>query len=631
MTNAPGSTPKQQRPSDARAPETVSRRRRLGLRAGLAALAAAFLAIATIGFAPWTFSDKALIDEIARDAYDSLGLYIAPKGRCSFSLLPRPHIAIEGVALADANGFVSMQAERFEGEVRLLPLIARRVQFDRISLWHPLVSMDAQKFPVLAPGVNAPARSGEARFGIVSLIDGAVKFRNGDMAAAFESVDAMFEWRGPSAPATLIGSFVSRNERLQGLLWIARPGALARGDQTPTTWRLDGPSLHVEAEGMAQGGVKPRYVARLTAVAPQLRAALGVFNLSTPLPGRFENIGLSANASIARDEMQLTQLRLSADDNEFTGSFSMRREEERVSVQAALESDYVAMKPLLAYAPQLSNSDGQWSRESFDLPDLSQADIDLRLKAAHARFSRVTVDDAVLALGLRSGRMEFTLEQAKAYKGLVKAQATCAANAGALDVRAVAQAVGIDAGALLWDVTAREDISGALDAAVTLDAKGDSMSTLMRDLNGRATITLSQGAIAGIDFERALSHLDKRPLSSAIDIRQGRSGLDKASAELKIADGLASVEEGWAFGRGFALAFTGSTRVLDRSLALRAEAFEADADGAPRDMGVHIGFDLLGSWDEPSFAPDAKALIRRSGAAASLLRDRPAPENAETR
>ncbi len=633
MTDTPGPNPERRRQLSANAPHSALAGRRR-LRAGLAgALGLAFLALAMIGFAPWTFSNKALIDEISRDTYDSLGLYVAPKGRPTFFLLPRPHIAIDGVALADPAGFISVDAQGFDGDVRLLPLIAGRLQFSRVALQRPQVSLDLQKFPVFGPGVAtglaAPARRDGARLEVVTLVDGVVNLRSGETTASLAAVDAMMEWRGPTAAATLVGSFVWRNERLQGLLWIARPGDLARGDQTPLTLRLDGPSLHVEAEGVAQGGVKPRYAGRLTATAPQLRSVLALLNVSAPLPGRFENAGLSANASFGPDEMQLTQLRFSADNNEFEGSFAVRRVEGRTSVQAALVSDYISVKPMLAYLPQLSNGDGQWSRESFDPPDLSAVDLDLRLSAAHARFSRLDVENAVLTLGLRAGRMELSLEQAKAYKGEVKAHATFALNAqGALDVRADAQLAGVDAGALLWDAGAREDIGGALDAAVALDASGESMATLMRGLSGRASIAISQGAIYGIDFGRALSRLDKQPLSSALDIRQGRSSLDQASVDFKIVDGLANVEEGWAFGPGFALTFSGSTRLLDRSLALRAEAFEADADGAPRDMGQHIGFDLSGSWDEPNFAPDAKALIRRSGAAASLLPLRPAsPEN----
>ena len=616
-----GSTPRQ-RPSP--------KRRRL--RAGLiGALCLAALTTVAAGLAPWTFSKTALIDAISGEIYGSSGLYVAVKGQTAFSLLPRPRIVVEGVALADPSAFAMLEAERLSGDLRLFPLLTGRIEFGRITLARALVTIDLGKASGAAPlaAASRPRAAPTARLGDVSLIDATVRLRDGEKLVSLENLWASLESRGPAAPATLRGAFDWRGERMEGFLWVARPEAIPHGDTTPLSFRLDGPSLTIEAEGMAQSDVKPRFVGRVTASAPSLRQAFAMFDLSPPLPGPFDNFRLTATASLEPDSIQLSQLRFSADNNDFDGAADLRREDERLNFQAKLSSGNFSLKPMLAYLPSLSNGDGQWSRETFGLPDLSRADVDLRLSAAHARLARLSVDDAEFSLGLRAGRLELALDRAKAYKGSLKARATFAPGAQdvVVDIHASAQTTGVDAGALLWDAIAREDIGGSLDSNVTLDSSGDSMAALTRELNGRASFTLSQGAIAGVDFERALSRLDKRPLSSAIDIRSGRSSVEKASATIKIADGVAEFENGEAFGPGFALAFAGSTRVSDRGLALRARAIEADANGAPRQGAREIGFDLVGSWDEPSLALDAKALIRRSGAAASLLPRPASPED----
>jgi AsmA protein len=629
MTSHPGPPVEQIRlGSSPRQPPSPKRRR---LRAGLiGALSLAALATVAAGLAPWTFSKTALIDAISGEIYGSSGLYVAVRGQTTFSLLPRPRIAVEGVALADPTAFAMLEAERLSGDLRLLPLVTGRIEFGRITLARALVTIDLGK----ASGAGAlaaaskPRAATTARLGDVSLIEATVKLRDGDKVVSLENLRASLESRGPATPVTLKGAFDWRGERMEGFLWIARPEAIPHGDTTPLSLRLDGPPLTIEAEGMARSDVKPRFVGRLTASAPSLRQAFAMFDLSPPLPGPFDNFKLAATASLEPDSIQLSQLRFSADNNDFEGAAELRREDERLNFQAKLSSGNFSLKPMLAYVPPLSNGDGQWSRETFDLPDLSRADVDLQLSAAHARLARLSVDDAEFCLGLRAGRLELALERAKAYKGSLKARATFAPGAqDAVDIHASAQTTGVDAGALLWDAIAREDLGGSLDSNVTLDSSGDSMAALARELNGRASFTLSQGAIAGVDFERALSRLDKRPLSSAIDIRSGRSTVEKASATIKIIDGVAEFEDGQAFGPGFALAFAGSTRVSDRGLALRARAIEADAYGAPRQGARELGFDLVGSWDEPSLALDAKALIRRSGAAASLLPRPASPED----
>jgi AsmA protein len=622
MTSHPG-PPGEQSPlvgsNPHRRPSPKSRRLRVGL---IGALCLAVLATVAAGLAPWTFSKTALIDAISGEIYGSSGLYVAVKGQTAFSLLPRPRIVVEGVALADPTAFAMIEAERLSGDLRLLPLVMGRIEFGRITLARALVTIDLGKASGAGPlaAASKPRALTTARLGGVSLIDATVRLRDGEKVAVLENLWASLESRGPAAPATLKCAFDWRGERTEGFLWVARPEAIPHGDTTPLSLRLDGPVLTIEAEGMAQSDVKPRFVGRLTASAPSLRQAFAMFDLSPPLPGPFDNFKLAASASLEPDSIQLSQMRVSADNNDFEGAAELRREDERLNFQANLSSGNFSLRPMLAYLPSLSNGDGQWSRETFDLPDISRADVDLRLSAAHARLARLSVDDAEFSLRLRAGRLELALERAKAYKGSLKARATFAPGAqDAVDIHASAQTNGVDAGALLWDAIAREDIGGLLDSNVTLDASGDSMAALTRALTGRASFTLSQGAIAGVDFERALSRLDKRPLSSAIDIRSGRSSVEKASATIKIVDGVAEFEDGQAFGPGFALAFVGSTRVSDRGLALRARAIEADADGAPRQGAREIGFDLVGSWDEPNLALDAKALIRRSGAAASLL------------
>ncbi len=631
MTSHPG-PPGEQSPLVGSRPRQCPSPKRRRLRAGLVgALCLAALATVATGLAPWTFSKTALIDAISGEIYGASGLYVAVKGRIAFSLLPRPRIVVEGLALADPTGIAVLEAEKLSGDLRLLPLVTGRIEFGRITLARALVTIDLGKSSGAGPLASASkprATTMTARLGDVSLIDATVKLRDGEKVVSLGNLWASLESRGPAAPATLKGAFDWRGERMEGFLWVARPEAIPHGDTTPLSLRLDGPALTIEAEGMAQSDVKPRFVGRLTASAPSLRQAFAVFGVSPSLPGPFDNFKLAATASLEPDSIQLSQLRFSADNNNFEGAAELRREDERLNFQAKLSSGNFSLKPMLAYLPSLSNGDGQWSRETFDLPDLSRADVDLRLSAAHARLARLSVDDAEFSLGLRAGRLELALDRAKAYKGSLKARATFAPGAeDAVDIHASAQTAGVDAGALLWDAIAREDIGGSLDSNVTLDSSGDSMAALTRELNGRASFTLSQGAIAGVDFERALSSLDKRPLSSAIDIRSGRSSVEKASATIKIVDGVAEFEDGQAFGPGFALAFAGSTRVSDRGLALRAHAIEADANGAPRQGAREIGFDVIGSWDEPNLALDAKALIRRSGAAASLLPLPASPED----
>jgi AsmA protein len=583
--------------------------------------------------APWTFSSKALLEEVALQIQTSSGLFVAAQGRSTFSVLPRPHITIERIAFADPLAALTIQADRLYGALNVLRLLTGRLELSTVTLTHPDIAIDLDRKPMSAAGAAAVAaalppsspqaqKADQAPLGAVSIVDGRARVRHGSgKEEIVEKIDANLDWRTVGAPATLTAAFSWRGERPHALLWIARPSALLRCELTPATIRLDSAAIRLEAEGMGQACATPRFVGRISGSSPSLRQALSLFDLSVPLPGPFEQIQLSGQASVAAHELQLTGASFLADGNEFQGSILLRAEGDRPLFQASLFSNFVSLRPITGDLPPFVGADGQWSREVLNLPDLNGADVDLRLSAAHARLARLNLSDAALSLALRMGRLEIALSDAKAYKGALKARATLAANAssGTVEFHANAQTVGIDAGTLLWDAAAREDLSGSLDMSATLDARGESIAQLMRDLDGRATFVLTQGELAGINLERALRRLDKRPLSSAIDIHSGRSTVDRATATIRIDKGTAIVDEGMARGPGFSLVFSGSTRIPDRSLAIKAQAFEADNLGKPREKGLQIGFDLSGFWEEPSFAPDAQALIKRSGAAAPLL------------
>jgi len=604
------------------------------------ALAALLGVVALVGVAglvaPWTFSTMALIQEIARQMQASSGLFIAARGRTTFSPFPRPHIDVSDIAFADPNGALVIEAEALHGNVAILPLLLGRLEIGETILVRPRIDVDLDRRPLAAAGAASRAaaappatveaqKADNARLGIVVVKDGALRVKQGGEERRFEHLAATLDWPRIGASATLTARFDWRGDHPQIVVWVARPGPVLRGDSSPVTVRVSSDSLRFEAEGIGQMGAKPRYSARLSASSPSLRQALALFGLAAPLPGPFENVELESKAVFGPREAQLFELRLVADDNRFDGSLLLRFEEGRPILRAALASPFVSLKPMLVDAPALTGPDGHWSREPLALPDLSGADVEVKLDAAHARISRFALSDAALSMTLRDGRLDLALSGAGAYKGSATARATLLERDGGVQFQGSIETRGVDAGGVLWDAAGRQDLRGQLDATITLDSFGDTVASLMRRLDGRASVALTQGELIGIDLERALRRIDKRPLSSALDIRRGRSQLDRAAATFVVAGGVAAVEDGVARGPGFALAFSGAVKVAERSVAITAQASEADAAGRPRDGGAHIGFDVTGGFDEFALAPDAQALIRQSGAAAPLLPAPPLP------
>ncbi|WP_424362828.1 AsmA family protein [Methylocystis parvus] len=616
------------------------RRALAGRRARMLLWVAAGFAIligAAAALAPWLYSPAAAKSAISAQLQNATGLYVAARGDPRLSLTPRPHVTLEGVVFADRNGALVIETQQIHGVLKLLPLLSGRLDVDGLALVRPRVRIDLDQKAIDAPGAATLAAAAKPasveaqaadkfRLGVLTVTDGALHVRRGGVDYAADKIQGALDWRRIGEPALLTGAFDWRGERLQLMAWLARPGAFLRGDPSVATARLDGESLRIEAQGVAQTLPNAHYAGRVAGSAVSLRDALRLFDVDVPLPGPFGASQFSAQASVSAREASLKDLHVLVDGNAFDGELAVRDEDGKPSVTANLKSGFVALKPMLSDAPALVGPDGQWSHEPLDPPDMSGADVDLHLNAAHARLGRLTIDDANVTATLRDGALDLSLLDAQAYRGRLKAHASFKpTGAGALAVHATAQTSGVDARALLWDAFGKQAIGGALTSSLTLDAAGDDVADMMRSLGGRATLSLTEGEIAGVDFERALRRFEKRPLSSAHDIRSGSSPLDRASATIILENGVGTLEEASANGPGFALSLKGSTNLAERTLALKAAAREADAAGKPRDKGLQIAFDLAGAWDDLTLAPDPQAFIRRSGAAAPLLPEPPEP------
>ncbi|MFO1126137.1 MAG: AsmA family protein [Methylocystis sp.] len=596
----------------------------------IALAAAATLAAIAAAVAPWLFSPAALMDAVADQLQSSSGLYVAARGKTSFSLLPRPSIAVEGVAFADRNGALVIESGLLRGDVDVLPLLAGRLKVAAVKLVRPHARIDFDKTPDGAPGAAARAAAAKpatleaaaadnVRFGTVSIVDGDAQVAYRGRRFTLERINANFEWRRIGEAAALTGAFDFNGERLEALLWVARPGALLRGEESVVTSRLDGETFQFEAQGVGQLGANARFAGRVAAAAASVRRALALFGVAAPLPGPFSDAQLSAQARLAPGEAHFKGARIFVDGNEFGGDLEFRKEDGRPTLTAALKSEFLSIRPFLSDAPPLVDSDGRWSEQPFVLPDLSGADMDLHLSVGHARLGRLKISDAAITATLRDGVMAFSIDQAQAYRGAFKFRASVAPGRGGLALRANAQTTAVEAGPLLWDAYGKPLFAGALNATLAIDGAGDRMSALMQSLNGRASVAFVDGEISGVDLEKALQGLEKRPLSSAADIRSGRSIVDAASAAIKFENGVANIYEGSARGPGFAVAFNGSAPLPERALAIKAIAREADNAGKISDSAPSIAFEVAGRWDELALKFDTQAFIRRSGAAAPLL------------
>ena len=113
-----------------------------------------------------------------------------------------------------------------------------------------------------------------------------------------------------------------------------------------------------------------------------------------------------------------------------------------------------------------------------------------------------------------------------------------------------------------------------------------------------------------------LRRLERRPLSGSGDFRSGRTPFDQLVINLKVEQGVISVDDMHIDGPAVRLAVAGQASVPTRDLDLKGVATLVSTTSTNE---FDLPFVVQGPWDDPIMLPDPQSLIRRSGAAAPLL------------
>lgn len=225
-------------------------------------------------------------------------------------------------------------------------------------------------------------------------------------------------------------------------------------------------------------------------------------------------------------------------------------------------------------------------------------DIDLRISATTARIERVTVEDAAVAALVRGNRLELILDEARAYRGVVKARFLANVGLEGIDAHAELSAKGVDLGDLSESLSGQERVGGALTGQTELDGRGVSLFDVISNLEGSGQIGIEGGRLAGLSLAQALRHLGRHiPLMA--DNRGTPTTFDKALWAVSIKDGVVRIPDGKLTAPGISMSFGAETTLPAGRIDVQAVAAQTDRVGAPLPNGQSMPFEMRGSWAGP--------------------------------
>ena len=580
----------------------------------------ALLALVGAAAKPWPLSSSATRLEIARQITLATGFSADEPAGAAIRLLPRPMIRLESFAARAPDGAMSIAARSLRADLRILPLIAGRLELADATFVAPRIDIDLDR--VVAPARTSGAikdKSTAAPPGLrsVTLHGGDARLHGGGRDVEIGDLDLSIDWRGLTAPLAARGAFSWRGETVRTALWLGKPASLAVDDSSPLIARFESPTMTANFDGTAAGGPSYFLDGRLAIGAASTDGLYEAIAGSPPELTELGPLSIDGVARLSRHELSISNARFALAGSNYDGVLSAAFDDKGTRISGTLATELLDLTPLFQSLARATRAAGAGQARRFALADAGVTDVDLRLSAAHARLANYEADRTGISILKNAEQIDISLAEASAYKGNIRGRATARRDGERLEWRARGTVEHLDAGALGAATRRAQRITGSVSGEFDLRSLGADTSTLLAGLAGTVKIDLTNGEIAGLDLEQALRRAERRPLSLATELRGGKTQYNHIVGSILIDKGVAIVEKAEGMGAGAAFSLTGAATIPTHELAFRLKAWQA-SPAAPVPGAMQLAIDVGGTWDAPAVVIDPQSLIQRSRAAAPL-------------
>jgi AsmA protein len=589
-----------------------------------AVIAAVFVTLVLLSF---LIPAASVRDAVAKEIRAVTGLEPVLRGDVYVSLFPSGAVTFHNVLLGDdRTGEAAVVADELTARLRYFPLLAGRIEIADVTLRRPTITVtflpDGESnwsglIQSLARALK-PDPDRTASFSEIGIHDGLIIVHSDhagrDVTERLDGVEFQLAWPSISRSFGANGRFVWHDEPIEANLTLGDFPAALTGERSGVKLRLAGAPIKLAFDGATSDQPRFQVDGTLSVESPSLRDALRWTDMSELPFGGFGRFALRAQSSIVGGVVSLSGVNVELDGNSAEGVITLSTD--RRTVQGTLAADALDLTPYVSGIHLLAANERTWDQLPIALEGLADFDLDLRLSAAGIKIATAQLGRTAVAANMRNGKLDVTVGESQAFGGVAKGSLGLASANRGVAVTSHLQFADVDLESCLGQVFGIRKLEGRGNLALNIEGSGASVLAVTNTLNGTASLTAHDGAIAGINVEQLLRRLERRPLSGNGDFRTGRTPFANFALSLKIDQGQVSVDDVHLDGPTIRLTVGGQVSVPTRDLDLKGVATLVSNT---TDNEFDLPFVIQGQWDDPMMLPDAQSLIRRSGAAAPLL------------
>ncbi len=224
----------------------------------------------------------------------------------------------------------------------------------------------------------------------------------------------------------------------------------------------------------------------------------------------FGDVALSGSFDLSEAGMNLQDLLLQLDETRLRGELNLTETTSGPLTNFDLNVDRIDLDRYLptksAQSPSSARTGAAANEEMLPVGLLLATDLKGRLQITSLDISGLRLQDFGVRLNTKDGVLQVDEATASLYEGVLSTAAVLDARANPPTLALNTELTGIQVAPLLLDLTGGARLRGEGNFRARVNARGNSVAAMKRSLDGRMSISLSNGAIAGFNLGRALRH-----------------------------------------------------------------------------------------------------------------------------
>jgi len=349
------------------------------------------------------------------------------------------------------------------------------------------------------------------------------------------------------------------------------------------------------------------------------RELMRAMQLEAPVtadPEALQRARLSTSFTGNSSRIELSDFELELDQSRFTGEMSMR-DFDRPRIGFDFTVDEIDFDRYLEPAADQSAAQAAQADVAMPREELQDQDVQGTLRAGKMRLAGLAFSDAEFGLTIRNGKLRLNPVTAGFYGGSYSGDITLDSS-GAVPVLSLDEKVdSITFQQLVADLVDDESLSGTALGHLRVTGRGASSNEVLRSLGGDLGLTLTDGALEGIniwyEIRRGLALYKGMAPPPAEPKRTVFSRMQLAAS---VEDGVVTTRElvgelpfltvngNGAIDLGQSSVDLGLVASVHNSPELAKDPLAADLSGK------QLPFRISGPLDDPGFAVDWKALLQ---------------------